>query len=288
MGSSGECDLRTQRVVYVDAESVLQVLNQRARAWGLDRSRLYPLLPPDPYGLLDLGSERHQDLLADLVDSVGPDLVIVDSLSAISLKGENNIEDVRQVLAFLAALAREFDTGLLLVHHLRKQHPLRSQRSRVTAEDLRGSLHIIATARSVLALSLVPTAPPEEGAGEGTWLRRLEVVKSNLCGPPPPLGLCIEATSGGDPTAPALRYTEPPVPYRSPTQADACAAWLVELLAAAGEPLKPKQIVQAARQAGFGRSTLYRARRTLGDRIAETGQDARDPTRRWSLAPEKA
>jgi hypothetical protein len=126
MGPSGECDLRTQRVVYVDAESVLQVLNQRARAWGLDRSRLYPLLPPDPYGLLDLGSERHQDLLADLVDSVGPDLVIVDSLSAISLKGENNIEDVRQVLAFLAALAREFDTGLLLVHHLRKQHPLRS------------------------------------------------------------------------------------------------------------------------------------------------------------------
>jgi hypothetical protein len=119
-------------------------------------------------------------------------------------------------------------------------------------------------------------------------MRRLEVVKSNLCRPPAPLGLRLETPRDGDRTVPVLRYTQPPVAYRPPTQAEACAAWLVDLLAATNKPLKPKKMVQAAKEAGFGRSTLYRARHLLGDRIVETGQDARDPTRHWRLDRNKA
>ena len=43
-----------------------------------------------------------------------------------------------------------------------------------------------------------------------------------------------------------LRYTDAPRPYREPTLADACAEWLVAVLEEAGEPLKPKEVVDMA------------------------------------------
>jgi hypothetical protein len=42
---------------------------------------------------------------------------------------------------------------------------------------------------------------------------------------------------------PRVRYGDAPQAYKEPAQAEACAAWLVEVLEEAGEPMRPKEVV---------------------------------------------
>jgi hypothetical protein len=268
-------------VLYVDAESVPQIQNQRAQAWGMDRSQLFLMMPDDPYEPIDFGSRACQDLLVDMCYHLEPHLVIIDSLGAIHLRGENNVEDVRAVLGYLCAVAQEFDLSLLLIHHLRKRGKERFQPSLdvVAADEFRGSSHIVAMARSVLALSHVQTGPEPDRNGP----RRLEIVKTNLCRYPPALGVQFESTGGG---APLLRYGEPPRPYRPPTRTDDCAAWLLEYLAEAGGPVRPKDVVEAAKLAGFSRATVYRAQNEMRTRIVDIETSRENAGKRWALPGE--
>ncbi len=289
------------KVVYVDAEAVPQIQNQRAEAWGMDRSRLYLLLPPERYGLIDFCQEEDQDRLVQMAYELQPHLVVIDSLGAVSGRGENKVEDVRDILAFLSAVAREFDLALLLIHHLRKPgkaHDRIRNGGLVTADDFRGSSHIVAMARSVLALSIIQDGPQPDRNGP----RRLEVVKTNLCRYPEALGVVFEepvpppdparpARDTGDPAAPptdwdavpVLRYTAAPRPYREPTQADACADWLLETLRQAGQAMRPKEILALAREAGFTQGVVYRARHRLIGQVIDT-EAHRSPRNQWALA----
>jgi hypothetical protein len=271
-------------VLYVDAESVPQIQNQRAQAWGMDRSQLFLMMPDDPYEPIDFGSRACQDLLVDMCYHLEPHLVIIDSLGAIHLKGENNVEDVRAVLGYLCAVAQEFDLSLLLIHHLRKRGKDRFQPSldALAADEFRGSSHIVAMARSVLALSHVQTGPEPDRNGP----RRLEIVKTNLCRYPPALGVHFESSGPGPDGvgAPLLRYGSPPRPYRPPTRTDDCAAWLLRHLEEAGEPQRPKDVIEAAKVAGFPSATVNRARNQLGDRVVDVGTSPRDPQKMWALA----
>jgi hypothetical protein len=259
----------------------------------MDRSRLFLMMPDDAYEPIDFGSRAHQDLLVDMCYHLEPHLVVIDSLGAIHLKGENNVEDVRAVLGYLCAVAQEFDLSLLLIHHLRKRGRERFQPSldAVAAEEFRGSSHIVAMARSVLALSHVQVGAEPDRNGP----RRLEVVKTNLCRYPPALGVHFEPASPGpsphsgscEGGAPLLRYTVPPQPYRPPTRTDACAAWLLGHLDEAGEPVRPKDVIRAAREQGYSASTVHRARNQLGPRILMAGSSPQDPKNRWSLTSDE-
>jgi hypothetical protein len=115
----------------------------------------------------------------------------------------------------------------------------------------------------------------------GRGLRRLEVVKTNLCRHPPPLGLIFE---GENVPVPTLHYTPFVEPPPQPSQVDLCARWLLRFLTAAGAPAKPADVARAAREAGFPRRTLYRARNALADSVVDLGNSPRDPHRRWALA----
>ena len=143
------------RVLIVDAEGAPALLNQRARAWDIDRRRLFLMLAPDPGGLLDLAHPNQQRLLLNMVRDLRPALVVVDSLAAATSRGESSLQSARDILGFLSTIAREADIALLLIHHLRKR--ARSGRSvsapQVAANDLCGFSHISAAARSVLTLS---------------------------------------------------------------------------------------------------------------------------------------
>ena len=72
--------------VYVAAEAVPQIVNQRAEAWELNRKRLYLMLPLERYGMIDFGDRAEQDRLIDMCYRLEPDLVVVDSLNAISVR----------------------------------------------------------------------------------------------------------------------------------------------------------------------------------------------------------
>ena len=186
---------------------------------------------------------------------------------------------MRALLGFLAA--REFEVGLLLIHHLRKRGALAALGASglVSPDDFRGSSHIMAMARSVLALSVVQDGPEPDRNGP----RRLEVVKTNLCRYPEALGIAFEERGQAGSAVPWIKYGEAPKAYDEPTRTDECAEWLVELLAEAGQPLKPKQVVALAREAGFTRGVVFRAREEAGDLILDT-EGRRHPGNRWTLA----
>ncbi|MBN1659698.1 MAG: AAA family ATPase, partial [Anaerolineae bacterium] len=205
---------RSATVLYVDSEATPEVLQSRAAAWGIDTRRLYALLPPGSWDVLDLCQKQHRDHLLRMVVGVRPELIIVDSLSSSTGKGENSVEQVRGFLAFLTSVARVHQSALLLIHHLRKRGKSAGGQSRpqgevVTAHDLRGSSHISAVPRTVLAISTVQVGPEPDPNSP----RRLEVIKSNLGAYPPPLGVRLEASPTG---VPSIRYGPPPVPYRPP------------------------------------------------------------------------
>mgnify|MGYP001826406678 CR=1 FL=1 len=222
----------------------------------------------------------------------------------------------------MGTFARKGHLALLVIHPLRKGagsgRGAGSQQSahavRVVAEDLRGSSHISAAARSVMALSVVGGAPgldtgaaqpgadavaPEgapprqgppcpEGAPPGKGARSrfdgprcLEIVKTNLCRHPPPLGLIFE---GEGVPVPTLRYSEYVEPAPEPTQTELCAAWLHRFLDTAGEPVKPADAMRAAREEAYSRRTVYRARNLLGGLVVDLGTGPYDPHKRWALA----
>ena len=86
--------------------------------------------------------------------------------------------------------------------------------------------------------------------------------------------------SKGAPAPCATSFLRKSVP---PTHLRLCADWLLDFLTAAGEPVKPRDVVQAAHQAGFPRRTLYRARRTLRGRLVQVGTGPHDPAWGWSV-----
>ena len=109
--------------------------------------------------------------------------------------------------------------------------------------------------------------------------RRLEVIKTNLTRHPEPLGMTFKPLY---PKGAWIEYsTEPPQPYRQPTKAEECSAWLVSLLGESGAT-RPQEIVAQAEAEGFSRRTVYRAREILGEQVIDT-EGHKHPENRWAL-----
>jgi len=270
---------RRGRVLIVDAEGVPSLLQDRARAWGFDRHRLFLMLPKGPEHGIDLSNPAGREELRARCFNIQPELVIIDSLAAATSRGESSLEGARDDLQFLGSLANQYETGLLVIHHLRK----RTGSGQVSAlqpgaEDIRGSSHLSAAARSLLTLGL--TAGPN-GQPDLNGPRRLMVSKTNLCRCPPALGLAIEE---GEASVPVLRWLPEAVGSEPPSYSRQCAAWLLDFLEQARQPVKPRDVVEAAQAAEFPRRTIYRARRALGGRVADVGNSRYDPGKRWAAA----
>jgi hypothetical protein len=261
-------------VIYVDAEVVPQLTNERAVVWDMDRSKLFLMLPEDTF-LIDLSRPEDRGRLIEMAYSLQPELIIVDSVGSVTSRGENAVEDVREMMGFLNGIASEFKCGMLLNHHLRKRSPLAIM-DLVTLDDLRGSSHLVAMARTVLALSIIRQSEELDRNGP----RRLEVIKTNLSKYPEPVGLTFEPLHP-DGKYPYLLYGDAPEPYRESSKSEQCQEWLTELLKAEG-PLKPKEIVEIGEEEGFSRATIYRARNELEGKVRNTTGN-KSPDNQWEL-----
>lgn len=261
-------------VIYVDAENVPQLLNERAVAWNMNRRLIYLMLP-EPNTLIDFSNQEDRDRLVEMMHATQPALVVIDSLSSITSKGENNVDDVRSVLGFLSSVAGEFEVGMLLIHHLRKRQPL-PLIDDLTADDFRGSGHIIAMARSVLGLNIVKTGPDADRNGP----RKLDLVKTNLAMYPNPLGCEFVPLH---PSGVFLKWGPPPQRYEEPTQGDQVATWLLSLLRESDEPVKPADVIEAGLELGYSESAIYRARKNLEGKIVNTA-GRRSPDNMWALS----
>jgi len=262
-------------VLYVDAEMVPQILNERATNYQIDRGKLY-IMMPKAGEMVDFAEGIYRDQLIEMVASLQPDLVIVDSLSSIHSKGQNNVEDVRELLGFLTQVAVTFRVGLVLIHHIRKpgggdQQMLQRD---LSMEDLSGSGHIIAMARVVIGMHVVQTGPEFDPNGP----RKLKILKTNLGPYEKPLGFEFAPLH---PSGVFLKWTDAPAQrYMEPTKSDNCSNWLVELLSAG--PMAPNEIVEQAGDRGFNRRMVYRARELLGTRIRNTA-GRKSPDNEWEL-----
>jgi len=267
----------TQRknVIYVDAELVPQLLKARAEAWGLDYSRLFLMLPR-PNDMIDFGRDEYRKQLHAMIQQVDPELVIIDSLSSVSIKGENNVEDIRGIMGFFNEIASTYNISLLLIHHLRKRGGQQmGQDLGISIDDFRGSSHIIAMSRSVMGLSVVQAAP---GDNNHNGPRKMEIVKTNLAAYPQALGCEFLPLH---PEGVFLKWTrDAPKPYREPTKAELCMAWIKDMLTSG--PMSPAELVDAGKNEGFSRATVYRARKDLGNCIEDT-DGRQSPNNKWAL-----
>jgi hypothetical protein len=262
-------------VIFVDAEDFLPDVYERATVWGMALDRFYPLRRP-PRDLMDLSRAEYQDPLIEMCYDLRPDLVIIDSLSLVNVRGENNIEDLRDVLGFFVELAGAFDLGLLLIHHLRK--PGKGLIQPVTVHDLRGSGHLVAMARSIIALDVIRMGPEEDPNGP----RQLKVLKKNRGKYPQPLSVQYHSAETNADVA-VLEYGPLDLFQQvSETLMAQCAEWLLELLTELG-PLPFNEIIVYADEVGFKRGTVAKARRYLGAKIVDT-KGQRQPGNQWALA----
>lgn len=270
----GTLQERIGNAIYVEAEAIPQVTNERAQALGIDRNRLWMLMA-DNGEMLDLTQPRWQDRLLDMATIVEPQLIIIDSLSSISSIGQNSVEDTTRLMLYLVALARHCDCGLLVLHHLRKPPGGQLNLPGMSVHDFRGSGHITAMARTVLGLSVIQNGRQFSLNGP----RRLDLVKSNLGPYPDGIGLKLE----GDSTSMRFVYGEP-VAFEDAQEStgDKCEEWLLGYLAEHG-PSKPAEILSAGKTAGYTRDTIYRTRKALQAMIGNTEKNFRAPGNRWLL-----
>ena len=233
-------------IIYVDAEMVPQILNQRAEHYGLDRSKLFVMLP-EAGEMIDLGKARYQDLLAEMTALLNPELIIIDSLSSVHSGGQNNVEDVRSFMGYLIRLTSWAKCGLVLIHHIRK--PSNGQQRMMNfdlgMEDLSGSGYITQQARVVLGLRVVQTGQEFDPNGP----REFKVLKTNLGPYNSPLGFEFAPLH---PAGVMLKWdASAPKTYHEPTQRDECKEWLEDFLKAHPEGVKVKEVIEAAKEEGI-------------------------------------
>ena len=278
-------------ILWIEAENVPQILAHRAELWQMDARKLYLALPDDGDLIIDLSTDKYQERVFRMATRIKPGLVVVDSLGSIMPGGENGVEDVRQILSYLNALAAHTAAGLLVIHHLRKANNSGQMAlfNGIDQDQIRGSGHIAAVARVAWGLTTVRTTADPDPNGP----RKLQVIKTNLSRYPNPLGITLEpipspGTPGEGPGMGAkddgVRLTwstEAPNGYEEPTSRDAALDWLMQILESEG-PLSPREVVELASGEGYSRATIYRARENAGSQIVNT-KGRRNPRNLWAL-----
>lgn len=266
---NSEFNLKCPNVIYVDAEDFLPMIHLRTSTWDMDMSKFYPIRRP-PRDLIDMTKKSYQDELIDMCYDLNPDLIIVDSLSSVNSRGENSIEDLREILNFFIEIPAAFDASLILIHHLRK--PGKNNNGPVTMHDLRGSGHLVAMARSIMGMDTIDADNPNAP-------RLLKIIKTNLGPYPDPLS--IRFTPSKHPDVANLLYGKGDLAHLPPTLTGDCANWLLDILQ---EPKSYREILEAG-QEEYSESTIQRARKLLNGRIVDT-MGAKNPANKWAVMPE--
>jgi len=270
-------------VLFVDAEAVPQIHKQRALNYGMDLGKLFLMLP-DKGEMIDLAEEKYRGRLVEMVLDLEPELVIIDSLSSIHSRGQNNVEDVRGLLSFLTQLAEVANCGFILIHHIRK--PGGGQQMEMfkpSLADLSGSGHVTAMARMVWELHVIQTGPEPDINGP----RHMEVLKNTIGRPGKKLGFSFVPAPDFEGEVVLQWTTEPPKQFREEKDPESCADWLTGVLLDATEPLRPADVLEMGREAGFSRSAVYRARAALGPLVLDTN-NGKPPNNCWKWAGDPA
>ena len=263
-------------VVYLSAEDGLaDTLRPRLDKAGADVSRVFALtgwegVDPET-GQKKAGSITLAalDVIEAALRQVKPALVVVDPIQAYMGAGVDmhRANEVRPVLAGLAALAERYKCAALCIRHLGK-----SQQDRAIYRGL-GSIDFAAAARSIL---LVGQHPEDERK------RVLAQSKNSLAAKG--ASIAFELREDGffwcgvaNVTAEAL--LAPAKSEEEKSAVDEAADFLREALADGPRPAE--EILKEARKAGIAERTLNRAKAQLGVRTKRIGEPGKRGGGTW-------
>jgi hypothetical protein len=256
-------------VVILSAEDGLaDTVRPRLDAAGGDPARVLALTTKYDDNAVDQLLSLPEDipLIAQGIEEVEADLVTIDPLVPYlgSKIDSYRDQDVRRVLAALAALAERTRAAVVAIRHLNKN---------VGGNALYrggGSIGIIAAARSGL---LVAKDPEDEAR------RVLALQKSNLAKPAPSLAFSLaEAQNGavmvdwlgesplGTGQLLAANYGD-----GNRAKVDDAKMFLAEILK--GGPVLARQAIEKGEGAGHSQRTLERAKRELGVKSVRRGKE---------------
>jgi len=234
---------KTGKVLWCEAEAAQALNLDRAEKWGLD---LDDIITPFADATKDIRLDDPEGKRVVLKRAQDSDvrLVVVDSLRGVHRRDENASESAG-IIMWLAAVARDSNTPVLITHHLRKRG-LMDGNEGITLERLRGSSAIVQAARVVWALDTPDPRLPDR--------RRLANIKNNLARFPTPIGFEFDEEG--------LHFGDAPEPPRQETQVDKACDLLQALLAKG--PIYSTEIEEEARGAGISQKTMKRAKDRLG------------------------
>jgi AAA domain len=267
-------DFPPRTVVMLTAEDdPADTLRPRLEVNGGDPTRLYHLVCKRPWtDATAMVSMQDLDLLTEALEKYRPALMVFDPLQSFLGPGVgmNNAEDTRPVLDALSSLCRHYACTPLYVRHIGK-----GMQEKVTSLGL-GSIDITANCRSTLVLGYDPEAP--------TGPRRiLAQSKSNTAVKVRSMAYVmrsVEQVFYPD-TGPALVYEAPRLdwdgissltaedlggpPSREADEESRALGQAKDFLATLlGEgPQLAAEVFTAARDAGFSKRTIERARPLL-------------------------
>lgn len=247
-------------VLWIDTEMKQQLLNQRSKSLGLDRDKIYiPSIGGNLLTKFDASNPSHIDHLLAIINDKKPALMVVDSLGHSHSKGENRIEEVRPVMDFLTAIARDNNMSVIVVHHLNKGRE--GESAEISLSRVRGSTDITATPVVIFSL--------ERGAVDGTI--KVRQIKNNIGKEQPALTATLDYHDTDKEEIRSLVYSvyTPPPPKR--TKKDMCADWIISQLEKSKGGILLHKLIEDGIGLGFTRANIYSAREVLGDRLTFTG-----------------
>lgn len=104
---------RERRVLYVTGEESLQQLSMRAKRLEL------------PLDGLDVASETRAEVIAQHIQTLRPDVVVLDSVQVLHMDSIDStpgtVTQVRETAGFFTRLAKQTDTVIILVGHITKE-----------------------------------------------------------------------------------------------------------------------------------------------------------------------
>jgi hypothetical protein len=137
---------RSRKVLYIDAEMPLWLMQKRLRQLGCDADNRDLVIVSREQAIAsdlampDLGSKDGQEELNAYIDYIEPDLIVLDSLSALIRTGAENERESWLPIENWLQRQRAYQRAVLMIHHQGKSGLQRGTSSRMEVLDAELSL----------------------------------------------------------------------------------------------------------------------------------------------------
>ncbi len=144
---------RPMKVIVITAEFPEDGLMERANDFGFENNPDYLEvidIAQFPEVCFDLNTREGMELLEHILQSK-PDILILDSLGALYTGKENDNTAIGQIMNSVSLLAKQYNTAIIIVHHIRKRLSNEQERP-LTWNDIIGGSAIVRYCAQVYGL----------------------------------------------------------------------------------------------------------------------------------------